>query len=200
MKPNRDEIYEALGRVIDPELRRPVTELDMVRDVAIDGGDVGITIALTIAGCPLRHSFEEQVERELASIAGVESVSLSFDVMSPDEKAALTQKLRGGVTERTRGITVDAATRVLAVASGKGGVGKSSLTVNLAAAFSQLGQRAGVLDADVYGHSIPHLLGIRQRPRTLIGVGRSTRRDRCGRSDPSPRVRRDTTRCSRSGT
>ena len=84
--------------------------------------------------------------------------------MSPDEKAALSTKLRGGVTERTKGISLDRATRVIAVASGKGGVGKSSLTVNLAAAFSRLGLATGVLDADVYGHSIPHMLGIRQRP------------------------------------
>ena len=100
----------------------------------------------------------------MGAVAGVESVRLAFDVMSPDEKAALTQKLRGGMTERTKGISLDRSTRVLAVASGKGGVGKSSLTVNIAAALSQLGQRVGVLDADVYGHSIPHLLGIRQKP------------------------------------
>src|SRR2546426_1875264 len=84
--------------------------------------------------------------------------------MSPEEKATLTTKLRGGVTERTKGISLDRATRVIAVASGKGGVGKSSLSVNLAASFSALGQRVGILDADVYGHSIPHLLGIHQRP------------------------------------
>ena len=82
----------------------------------------------------------------------------------PDEKAALTEKLRGGVTERTKGIALDKGTRVLAIASGKGGVGKSTLTANLAAAFSTLGHRTGVLDADIYGHSIPHMLGIRQRP------------------------------------
>jgi ATP-binding protein involved in chromosome partitioning len=164
MEPSRDEIYKALEQVIDPELRRPVTELDMVRDVRIEGGEVGITIALTVAGCPLRASFEEQVQHAVAPLQGVESVSLAFDVMSPDEKSALTAKLRGGVEQRSNGIALDKNTRVLAIASGKGGVGKSSLTVNLAAAFARLGRRTGVLDADVYGHSIPHMLGIRQRP------------------------------------
>jgi ATP-binding protein involved in chromosome partitioning len=161
---SRDAILEALGQVIDPELRKPVTELDMVRDVAIDGGHVTVTIALTVAGCPLRTSFQDQVHAEVGSLAGVESVSLEFDVMTPEEKTALTQKLRGGIAERTKGISLDRSTRVIAVASGKGGVGKSTLTVNLAAAFSQAGLAVGVLDADVYGHSIPHLLGIRQRP------------------------------------
>jgi ATP-binding protein involved in chromosome partitioning len=161
---SRDEILKALEQVIDPELRRPVTELDMVRDVQVAGGEVSVTIALTVAGCPLRSSFEQQVAEALAPVAGVERVSLDFDVMSPEEKAALTSKLRGGVTERTKGISLDRSTRVIAIASGKGGVGKSSLTVNLAAAFSAVGQRVGILDADVYGHSIPHLLGIRQRP------------------------------------
>src|ERR671926_1907725 len=164
MEPRREDILRALERVIDPELGRPVTELDMVRDVTIQGGDVSVTIALTVAGCPLRSSFEQQVAEALAPVAGVERVSLDFDVMSPEEKAALTSKLRGGVTERTKGISLDRSTRVIAVASGKGGVGKSSLTVNLAASFAALGQRVGILDADVYGHSIPHLLGIRQRP------------------------------------
>jgi ATP-binding protein involved in chromosome partitioning len=160
----RDEIYKALEQVIDPELRRPVTELDMVRDIHIAGGDVGITIALTVAGCPLRASFEDQVQRWVAPLEGVERVSLEFDVMSPEEKTALTAKLRGGIEERTKGISLDKDTRVLAVASGKGGVGKSSLTANLAAAFADMGHRTGILDADVYGHSIPHMLGIHQRP------------------------------------
>ena len=164
MNPDRDAILEALEQVIDPELRKPVTELDMVRDVTVDGGQVAVTIALTVAGCPLRSSFEEQVARVLGGVEGIEEVTLSFDVMTPDERERLTTRLRGGVTQRDKGISLDAGTRVVAVASGKGGVGKSTLTVNLAAALAQLGQQVGVLDADVYGHSIPHLLGISQRP------------------------------------
>ena len=163
MEPSRDAILAALENVIDPELRRPVTELDMVRAVEIDGGDVTVTIALTIAGCPLRHSFEEQVEHALRDVPGVARVRLGFDVMTPDEREALTRKLRGGAPAERR-ISVRPTTRVIAVASGKGGVGKSSLTVNLAAALAARGHEVGLLDADVYGHSIPHLLGISQRP------------------------------------
>jgi ATP-binding protein involved in chromosome partitioning len=164
MAVNREQVYDALSKVIDPELRKPVTELDMVRDVRIDGGRVEVTIALTVAGCPLRASFQDQVDEHIAPLPGVESVGLEFDVMSPEEKTALSAKLRGGVSERTKGIALDKDTRVLAIASGKGGVGKSTLTANLAAAFSSLGHRTGVLDADVYGHSIPHMLGVHQRP------------------------------------
>ena len=164
MEPSRDAILKALEGVIDPELRKPVTELDMVRSVQVEGGRVDVTIALTVVGCPLRSCFQDQVQQHVGSLPGVEQVTLAFDVMSPDERTALTARLRGGLTERTKGISLDARTRVIAVASGKGGVGKSSLTVNLAAAFSDAGQRVGVLDADIYGHSIPHLLGIHQTP------------------------------------
>jgi ATP-binding protein involved in chromosome partitioning len=164
VRPSREDLQAALGRVIDPELRRPVTDLDMVRSVDVADGHVSVRIALTVAGCPLRSSFQDQVKREVGALDGVESVSLEFDVMTPDERQALTAKLRGGITGRSKGLSLDASTRVLAVVSGKGGVGKSSITVNLAAALSRMGQRTGVLDADVYGHSIPHLLGIHQKP------------------------------------
>src|SRR5256885_7162366 len=164
MEPNRDEILRALGRVIDPELRRPVTELDMVRDVEIDGGDVRVTIALTVAGCPLRDSFQQQVADVLRDVPGVERVALGFDVMTAEERQALTTKLSGGVQERSKGLSLDASTRVLAVCSGKGGVGKSTLSANLAVALAQEGKQVGILDADVYGHSIPHVLGIHQKP------------------------------------
>src|SRR5262245_9677798 len=164
MEPQREVILKALEQVIDPELKRNVVELDMVRDVRIEGGDVTVGIALTVAGCPLRASFEQQVAQALAPVEGVERVSLVFGVMTPEERSALTARLRGTVTERTKGIQLDRSTRVIAVASGKGGVGKSTLAANLAAAFDRLGQRTGILDADVYGHSIPHLLGVHQKP------------------------------------
>jgi ATP-binding protein involved in chromosome partitioning len=163
VKPDRDAILKALEQVIDPELQRPVTELDMVRDVlAEEGGHVSVTIALTVAGCPLRHSFQEQVARFVGEVPGVTAVELGFTVMTPEEKTALVTRLRGGRAQKE--ISLSPATRVLAVASGKGGVGKSTLTANLAYALSELGERVGVLDGDVYGHSIPHMLGVHQKP------------------------------------
>jgi ATP-binding protein involved in chromosome partitioning len=163
MRPDRDAILKALEQVIDPELKRPVTELDMVRDVLVEeDGAVSVTIALTVAGCPLRNSFQEQVTRFVGAVEGVTAVQLGFDVMSPDEKAALVTRLRGGRPERS--ISLSPSTRVVVIASGKGGVGKSTLTANLAFALSTLGEQVGVLDGDVYGHSIPHMLGIRQKP------------------------------------
>ncbi len=163
MIPDRDAILRSLEQVIDPELKRPVTELQMVRDVTIAAdGSVDVTIALTVAGCPLRNSFQDQVQQHVGAVEGVTAVRLSFDVMSPDEKKALATRLRGGRPERT--VQLEPTTRVIAVASGKGGVGKSTLTANLAAALAERGERVGVLDADVYGYSIPHMLGITQRP------------------------------------
>ncbi|HEY5098690.1 MAG TPA: Mrp/NBP35 family ATP-binding protein [Gaiellaceae bacterium] len=164
MQPDRDAVLKALEQVIDPELQRPVTELDMVRDVEIADGIVSLTIVLTIAGCPLRQSFEQQVEQALAGLAGIRGVALSFGVMTPEERQVLTTKLRGGAPTDDKKIRLHRDTRVIAIASGKGGVGKSSLSANLAVAFSQFGRRTGILDADIYGHSIPHILGIHQKP------------------------------------
>jgi ATP-binding protein involved in chromosome partitioning len=163
VRPDRDAILTALEQVIDPELRRPVTELDMVRDVLVeDDGRVSVTIALTVAGCPLRHAFQEQVARFVGEVPGVTAVELGFTVMTPEEKTALVSRLRGGRPEKQ--ISLSPGTRVLAVASGKGGVGKSTLTANLAYALAALGEQVGVLDGDVYGHSIPHMLGVHQKP------------------------------------
>ena len=103
MEPTRETILEALSHVIDPELRKPVTELDMVRDIAITDGHVDVTIALTVAGCPLRNSFEDQVRQHVGAIDGVETVQLHFDVMTPEERGKLTTKLRGGVEPRGEG-------------------------------------------------------------------------------------------------
>jgi ATP-binding protein involved in chromosome partitioning len=161
---SHEELIRALEAVIDPELKRSVVELGMVREARVDDGVARVVIALTVPGCPLRASFEEQVERALAPVDGVREVELGFDVLTAEEREALTTRLRGGVAPRTQGLSVDAKTRVVAVASGKGGVGKSSLSANLAAAFSTIGHRTGILDADIYGFSIPTMLGIDQRP------------------------------------
>jgi len=155
-----------MERVIDPELRRPITELGMLRSVEVDdAGSARIGVLLTIAGCPLRGTITADVERELAEVPGITSVHVDLDVMSPAQREELKEKLRG--PGGARGVPFSrpgSLTKVYAVASGKGGVGKSTVTVNLAAAMAASGLRVGVVDADVHGFSVPGLLGITAPP------------------------------------
>src|SRR6478736_1210140 len=158
-------IREALRAVIDPEIRRSVVELEMVRGVDVRGDHVDVTIALTVAGCPMKSDLEGQVRHHVGSVEGVSTVGVAFDVMSPQEKTALRQRLQpGGNGAEQKSISLSQRTRVFALASGKGGVGKSTLSVNLAAALAAGGAEVGVVDADIYGYSIPRMLGVSRRP------------------------------------
>ncbi len=162
--PTRSEILEALRAVIDPELRRDIVSLGMVRSVEIGSdGRVSVVVALTTPGCPIRAQFERSVRQVVSAIEGVASVEVAFDVLSPEEKQRLQQQLG-----RPQGLPDGALAQVanvICVASGKGGVGKSTLTANLAAALFAEGHRAAALDADVWGYSIPRMLGVHGRPQ-----------------------------------
>ncbi|MFF7683510.1 Mrp/NBP35 family ATP-binding protein [Microbacterium sp. NPDC007973] len=153
-------VRDAVAGVTDPELRRPLGELDMLRDIAVRDGVAEVGIALTIVGCPAADRIERDVRDAAASVAGVDAVDVRVGVMSPDERKALTEKLRGGRAKREMPFGPDSLTRVIAVTSGKGGVGKSTITANLAVALAARGLRVGLIDADVHGFSIPGLLGL----------------------------------------
>jgi ATP-binding protein involved in chromosome partitioning len=161
-----DALYAALSTVIDPEIRKPVTELGMVESVSIDeAGVVDVTILLTVSGCPMRETLTKDTTAALAKVEGVNGVRVELGVMSDEQRGNLRTQLRGGTAEREIPFARPGSlTRVYAVASGKGGVGKSSVTVNLAAALAQGGLRVGVVDADVYGFSVPRMLGVENRP------------------------------------
>ncbi|HWX44798.1 MAG TPA: Mrp/NBP35 family ATP-binding protein [Solirubrobacteraceae bacterium] len=161
--PTREQIMQALEAVIDPELRRSIVELGMVRSAEIGGnGVVDVTVSLTTAGCPIRGHFQTAVAQAVEALEGVGHVNVFFDVLSDSEKAALQQRL--GRASLPEGALAQVG-NVLCVGSGKGGVGKSTLTANLASALSAEGKRAGVLDADVWGYSIPRMFGLgAQRP------------------------------------
>ena len=164
--PNRDALLTALSKVNDPEIRKPITELGMVKSVEIDdAGHTELTIYLTVSGCPMKDTLRRDTTAALQAVPGVTSVNVTLDVMSDEQRAALRQQLRGGAAEKEIPFAKpNSLTRVYAVASGKGGVGKSSVTVNLAAAMAEQGLRVGVVDADVYGFSVPRMLGVEQRP------------------------------------
>jgi len=159
-------VHAALATVKDPEIHQPITDLGMVKSVnADDGGLVAVEVYLTVAGCPMRDRIIRDVSAAVAVVPGVTDVSVVLDVMSDQQRQDMASKLRGGRAEREVPFArSDSLTRVFAVASGKGGVGKSSVTVNLAAAMAADGLSVGVVDADIYGHSIPRMLGTSDRP------------------------------------
>jgi len=160
--PSREEILTALEAVIDPELRRSIVELEMVRAIDVADGRVHVTVSLTTPGCPIRSHFETAVRAAVGRLEGVAGVEVAFDVLSDQEKAGLQRKLgrQGGLPEGA----LAQVSNVICIGSGKGGVGKSTITANLAAALAADGKRVGVLDADVWGYSIPRMFGVGGRP------------------------------------
>ncbi len=161
--PTQDQVTEALRAVIDPELRRSIVDLGMVRSIDVrESGKVEVVVSLTTPGCPIRSHFQQAVALNVSQLEGVTEVGVGFDVLTPDEKGRLQQALGrpGGLPEGA----LAAVKNVICVASGKGGVGKSTMTANLAAALQAEGHASGALDADVYGYSIPRMLGVDQRP------------------------------------
>ena len=165
--PVSDEaLRAALATVNDPEIRKPVTELGMVESVECDeSGRVAVTILLTIAGCPLKETLTRDTTAALMKVPGVTAVDVTLGVMSEEQRAELRTNLRGGAAEKEIPFAQPGSlTRVYAVASGKGGVGKSSVTANLAAALAEQGLKVGVVDADIYGFSIPRMLGVEHKP------------------------------------
>ena len=164
----KEAVMHVLSGIEDPELRKPLTDLDMVKYVNIDGGRVEVGITLTVPGCPLKARISEDVQAGLSLIEGVESVKVEFDVMTDGQRARLKEKLgmsaRPGKDDKP---AVKFAKRFILVSSGKGGVGKSTVTANLAVALARMGKRVGVLDADVYGFSMPRMLGVSGQPTVI---------------------------------
>ncbi len=160
--PVLEQVHAALATVNDPEIRRPITELNMVDTVEIDeAGQVILTVLLTVSGCPLKDTITRDVTAAVSKVPGVTGVDLTLGVMTPEQRAGLQEVLRGGQAQKEIPFSrADSLTKVYAIASGKGGVGKSTVTVNLAVAMAQQGLKVGVVDADIYGHSVPAMLGV----------------------------------------
>ncbi len=166
-----DAVHAALAGVEDPEIRRPITEIGMVKGVAAtDDGTVTVGVWLTVQGCPMRDTITERVQTAVSAVPGVTAVRVDLDVMSDEQRAELKRLLRGHDEREIPFAQPGSLTRVYAIASGKGGVGKSSLTANLAVAMADLGLRVGLVDADVYGHSIPRMLDAMEPPTMVEGM------------------------------
>lgn len=161
----RDAVDAALATVQDPEIRRPLPELGMIESVDITDGAVRVKVLLTVSGCPMKDTLRKDVTAAVGAVDGVTSVDVELGVMDDDQRTSLRETLRGGQAQRENPFAKPGSlTRVYAIASGKGGVGKSSVTTNLAAAMATEGLRVGVLDADVYGFSVPRMLGVKNLP------------------------------------
>ncbi|MFC7343180.1 Mrp/NBP35 family ATP-binding protein [Saccharopolyspora griseoalba] len=164
--PTEEAVRQALSKVEDPEIHKPITDLGMVKSVSVgDGGAVQVEVYLTVSGCPMRETITQRVENAVSEVEGVSSVQVELDVMSDEQRTELRKSLRGDAEEpRIPFAEPGSMTRVYCVASGKGGVGKSSVTVNLAASMAARGLSVGVVDADIYGHSVPRMLGAGGKP------------------------------------
>jgi ATP-binding protein involved in chromosome partitioning len=168
--PSPEQVHAALATVNDPEIKRPITELGMVDTVRVDAdGKVHVRVLLTVAGCPLKDTINRDVTAAVSGVEGVTGVDLELGVMTAEQRSGLQQELRGGQAQREIPFSQPGSlTKVYAVASGKGGVGKSSVTVNLALAMAQQGLKVGIVDADIYGHSVPAMLGVADSRPTQV--------------------------------
>ncbi|MFL6157428.1 MAG: P-loop NTPase, partial [Marmoricola sp.] len=168
--PVLEQVHAALATVNDPEIKRPITELGMVESVEVDDtGKVAVKVLLTVAGCPLKDTINREVTGAVSKVPGVTAVDLQLGVMTAEQRSGLQEVLRDGQAQREIPFAKPGSlTKVYAIASGKGGVGKSSVTVNLALAMAKLGLKVGIVDADIYGHSVPAMLGVADTRPTQV--------------------------------